>query len=97
MNFAQQVGLDFHSSSHPVIVAGIINGWRDELYGVGDVTTPLANHVLVMERAAATYFGTLQFGVHVNVYVPHRDGGQPAYLWIARRAENKATWSVLSV
>lgn len=79
--------------THKLREAGVITGWRDELYGVGAAASPLDNNILVMERAAATYFGTLQFGIHVNVYVPQENNQDvPEFMWIARRSETKQTW-----
>jgi len=68
--------------------AGIIKGWRDELYPVTRAfhDAPLA----VIERAAAPHFGIKSYGVHVNGYVVDSDGGLS--MWAARRARNKPTW-----
>lgn len=66
--------------------AGIITGWRDELY-------PLAeNHhcspVALIERAAMPLFGGCGYGVHVNGLTKRNNC---TYLWVARRAWNKPT------
>lgn len=43
---------------------GLLTGWRDELYPV----TPAfdAEPLLLIERAAAPYFGIRAYGVHIN-------------------------------
>ncbi len=53
---------------------GVITGWRDELYGLtsGFYEPP----VLLVERAAASFLGMLQYGVHVNGLV--KSSNQPA-------------------
>jgi len=67
---------------------GIITGWRDELFPVmaafGD------EPVFLVERAAASRFGIMAYGVHVNGYVELPDGRQE--MWIARRSSQKPTW-----
>ncbi len=67
---------------------GLIQGWRNEQYGVyapnsnsaADFTQPL----LALERAAFRRFGLLSRAVHINGYYP--DGS----LCIARRAKTKS-------
>jgi hypothetical protein len=44
--------------------AGQIRGWRDELYPLGPAFD--APPLLLIERAAAPYFGMRSYGVHVN-------------------------------
>jgi hypothetical protein len=44
--------------------AGAIRGWRDELYPLGAAFD--APPSLLVERAAAPYFGMRSYGVHVN-------------------------------
>jgi 8-oxo-dGTP pyrophosphatase MutT (NUDIX family) len=64
---------------------GLVPGWRDELYPVTlDFFTP---PLLVLERAAATLFGTLAHGINVNGYVGQ---GWGMKVWVARRAATKA-------
>ncbi|MEQ9643538.1 MAG: DUF4743 domain-containing protein [Alphaproteobacteria bacterium] len=67
--------------------AGHITGWRDEPYGIPVRlgAEPLAR----IERAAATVFGTITRGVHLNGYVEDGDGLR---LWVARRASTKQTY-----
>ena len=66
---------------------GRIPGWRDEIYAVRNAfdDAPLA----YIERAAARFFGTMTYAVHLNGIVKYADRA-PA-LWIARRSETKAT------
>jgi hypothetical protein len=67
---------------------GLLTGWRNELYPV----TPAfdAKPLLLIERAAAPYFGIRAYGVHVNGYVVRADGSKA--LWVARRSPSKQTW-----
>jgi 8-oxo-dGTP pyrophosphatase MutT (NUDIX family) len=67
---------------------GLLRAWRDEPFPLFDPATlaPLAQ----IERAAARFWGSLTLGVHATGYVADADG-RPAALWIARRADNKAT------
>lgn len=67
---------------------GLLSGWRDELYPV----TPAfdAEPLLLIERAAAPYFGIRAYGVHINGYVVRPDGSKA--LWVARRSAQKQTW-----
>lgn len=44
--------------------AGAIRGWRNELYPLGPAFD--APPSLLIERAAAPYFGMRSYGVHVN-------------------------------
>ena len=69
--------------------AGVISGWRDELYPV----TPAFDSppALLIERAAAPHFGIRAYGVHINGWVAG-DDGRPASLWVARRSPTKQTW-----
>lgn len=64
--------------------AGHITGWRNERYAISTAfdAPPLA----YLERAAARFFGTRTYAVHVNGIVT--EGGTPR-LWIARRARTK--------
>jgi 8-oxo-dGTP pyrophosphatase MutT (NUDIX family) len=68
--------------------AGLIIGWRDEIYPLVD---PQSMRLLArLERAASRFWGTLTFGTHCNGYVADASG-RPAHLWIARRSLTKAT------
>ncbi len=64
--------------------AGMFPGWRDELYRVsaGFDAPPL----MALERAAASTFGILRYGAHLNGVV--RKNGH-LHLWVARRSLNK--------
>ena len=70
---------------------GIITGWRDELYPMSHsfYETPL----FLMERAAVSILGGLEYGVHVNGLVRSCDNDKHViHMWIARRAKTKATY-----
>ncbi len=64
--------------------AGLFPAWRDELYRVsaGFDAPPL----MALERAAASTFGILRYGAHLNGVV--RKNGH-LHLWVARRSLNK--------
>ena len=66
---------------------GRIRGWRDETYAIRNAFdgVPLA----FIERAAARFFGTMTYAVHLNGIVKYAD--RAPQLWIARRSETKAT------
>lgn len=66
---------------------GRIPGWRDETYAIRNAfdDAPLA----YIERAAARFFGTTTYAVHLNGIVKYAD--RTPRLWIARRSETKAT------
>lgn len=66
---------------------GRIVGWRDEIYAVRNAfdEPPLA----YIERAAARFFGTMTYAVHLNGIVKCAD--RAPQLWIARRSDTKAT------
>jgi 8-oxo-dGTP pyrophosphatase MutT (NUDIX family) len=67
---------------------GLIVAWRDETF---PLYAPDAGTVLArFERAATRFWGTLTRGAHANGYVAGADG-RPTHLWIARRADRKAT------
>jgi 8-oxo-dGTP pyrophosphatase MutT (NUDIX family) len=67
---------------------GLIVAWRDEAFPLYE---PASGAVLaIFERAACRFWGTLTRGAHCNGFVADA-GGQPADLWIARRALTKAT------
>jgi hypothetical protein len=63
--------------------SGHVRGWRNEHYAIRNEfdAAPLA----LIERAAARFFGSLTFGVHVNGIVAGGDGDGPR-LWLARRS-----------
>ncbi len=66
---------------------GRIVGWRDETYAIRNAfdAAPLA----YIERAAARFFGTTTYAVHLNGIVKY--AGRAPQLWIARRSQTKAT------
>jgi 8-oxo-dGTP pyrophosphatase MutT (NUDIX family) len=64
---------------------GRLSAWRDELYAVG--SDPDGAPLLLLERAAARYFGIRTFAAHVNGTT--RRNGATA-MWIARRSPHKA-------
>lgn len=68
---------------------GVITGWRNERYAIRNrfEDEPMA----WIERAAARFFGTDTYAVHVNAYVAGPLPAQAPLLWIARRSVNKAT------
>ncbi len=66
--------------------AGVISGWRDELYPVCESWG--AEPVVLLERAAVPYFGVTAYGVHLNGFV---GAGVRQKMWIARRSLNKPT------
>ena len=67
---------------------GLIVAWRDEIFPLYE---PASGAVLAtFERAATRFWGTLTRGAHANGWVAGADG-RPAELWIARRADTKAT------
>ncbi len=68
--------------------AGLIPGWRDELFPLYDPATP--RPLARMERAATRFWGTLTLGAHATGYVADA-AGRPTHLWIAQRAFDKAT------
>jgi 8-oxo-dGTP pyrophosphatase MutT (NUDIX family) len=67
---------------------GLVRGWRDELFAI---VNPHGGEPLARtERAAARFWGTLTLGAHANGYIAGADG-TPTHLWIAQRAQSKAT------
>ncbi|KMY86832.1 NUDIX hydrolase, associated with Thiamin pyrophosphokinase [Candidatus Paraburkholderia calva] len=66
---------------------GKIPGWRNEIYAIhNDFDAP---PLAFIERAASRFFGTMTYAVHLNGIVKYRD--KAPELWIARRADTKAT------
>lgn len=72
---------------------GRITGWRDETFAIrNDFDDP---PLALIERAAARFFGTMTYAVHVNGLLAAGDdsggdGDGSAMLWIARRSPDKA-------
>lgn len=74
--------------NHRLRADGLIVAWRDETF---PLYAPAGGAVLAtFERAATRFWGTLTRGAHCNGWVAGGDG-RPAELWIARRADTKAT------
>jgi isopentenyldiphosphate isomerase len=78
---------------------GIVTGWRDELYSVSDsfYNPP----VFLMERAAISILGVLEYGVHINGIVLDQseynendnDGNiNKKLMWMARRSKLKSKY-----
>ncbi|MBE7424853.1 MAG: DUF4743 domain-containing protein [Ideonella sp.] len=67
---------------------GLIVAWRDEAFPL--FTVDGRDTGVLIERAAARFWGSLTLGAHCNGYVAGADG-RPAQLWIARRSLTKAT------
>lgn len=91
---APRVDTDAHTRSAALAAVigalaadGRIVGWRDETYAIRNAfdEVPLA----YIERAAARFFGTMTYAVHLNGIVKYAD--RAPRLWIARRSETKAT------
>jgi 8-oxo-dGTP pyrophosphatase MutT (NUDIX family) len=63
---------------------GVITGWRDEWYAVGEAfdQPPLT----LLERAAARFFGVTTYAAHVNGYA---GSGTDCRMWLARRGAGK--------
>lgn len=66
---------------------GFVNGWRDELFPVAD--TFYSEPVFLMERAAVSLLGVLEYGVHINGLVQESADDEPK-MWIARRSKTKS-------
>jgi hypothetical protein len=63
---------------------GRITGWRDETYAIRAAFD--AAPAALIERAAARFFGTLTFGVHLNGIVADE---QAPHLWLGKRSLSK--------
>lgn len=66
---------------------GVVNGWRDELYPVSE--TFYSSPQFLMERAAVSLLGALEYGVHINGLVQETLHDEPK-MWIARRSKTKS-------
>ena len=66
--------------------AGVIGGWRDEMYPVNRRWGE--SPALLMERAAIPFFGVRGYGVHMNGYVRR---GDELHMWVAKRSLTKPT------
>lgn len=66
---------------------GAIERYRNERYAVAPRFHDRPRFAI--DRGAAARFGIRSYGVHLNGYVGRGDAMQ---IWIARRADDKATW-----
>eukprot|EP00980_Cylindrotheca_fusiformis_P029075 scaffold22713_cov139-Cylindrotheca_fusiformis.AAC.12 len=66
---------------------GVVTGWRDELYPVAE--SFYCPPKFLMERAAVTLLGVLEYGVHINGIVQESRAQSPK-MWIARRSKDKS-------
>jgi Domain of unknown function (DUF4743) len=74
---------------------GIVTGWRDELFPV--TATFYSEPVFAMERAAVSFLGVLEYGVHIVGIVKESPShgnvhGNSLRMWMARRSTNKSKW-----
>ena len=68
--------------------SGYISGWRDELYPVS--TNFNSQPSFLVERAAASLLGVIEYGVHINGLVKNDDG--ETMMWMARRSQTKSAF-----
>ncbi|CAJ1954646.1 unnamed protein product [Cylindrotheca closterium] len=66
---------------------GFVKGWRDELFPVSE--NFYSPPVFLMERAAVTVLGVLEYGVHINGIVQESRQDEPK-MWIGRRSATKS-------
>jgi isopentenyldiphosphate isomerase len=69
--------------------SGYITGWRDELYPVANNFDQVTSPVFLIERAAASLLGVLEYGVHINGLVMSEDNKE-VKMWMARRSKTKS-------
>ena len=69
--------------------AGVVTGWRDELYPVS--TSFYAAPSFLIERAAAPLLGCIEYGVHINGLVSDPATGVDK-MWMARRSATKSKY-----
>ncbi|MEJ1406153.1 MAG: DUF4743 domain-containing protein [Candidatus Sedimenticola sp. (ex Thyasira tokunagai)] len=67
-----------------LVAEGVITHLHGEQYAA--TTTNRDTALLLLDRAAAPYFGTRAFGQHMNGFVRGRDGLK---LWVARRSSDR--------
>ncbi|XP_046852027.1 nudix hydrolase 24, chloroplastic-like [Xenia sp. Carnegie-2017] len=65
-----------------------LKGWRNEMYNVSKSFGEKS--LFQMERSAASLFGIMQYGVHINGYKMDKDNN--ISMWIARRSSTKPTY-----
>lgn len=71
--------------------SGLVTKWRDERLAL--VTAFDAPPALVVERRLVPLLGGKGYGVAINGY--SRDERGELFLWVATRAEDKATWPAM--
>ena len=69
--------------------AGVVTGWRDELYPV--LTSFYTTPTFLIERAAAPLLGCIEYGVHINGVVTDPATGVDR-MWMARRSATKSKY-----
>ena len=71
---------------------GVIHGWRDELYPVA--SSFYDEPVFLMERAAVSFLGILEYGVHINGLVRKQGAMEnvDVKMWMARRSATKSKY-----
>lgn len=83
----ETLATELHAAAHYLREQGLIQGWRNERYGVcventlGDID--FLHPLCALERASFRRFGLVSRAVHINGYYP--DGS----LCLGRRAHNK--------
>jgi len=70
--------------------SGYITGWRDELYPVANNFDNVKSPVFLIERAAASLLGVMEYGVHINGLVIPEDDNKEVRMWMARRSKTKS-------
>ena len=72
--------------------SGYITGWRDENYPVAERFDEVSKPVFLIERAAASLLGILEYGVHVNGIVIQENSvkQREIKMWMARRSNTKS-------
>lgn len=67
---------------------GVLAGWRNELYPIYGTGGRLLAGI---ERAAASLFGLVTFGVHLTAFTRRETDGE-LLIWVPRRARTKQTF-----
>jgi hypothetical protein len=72
---------------------GIITGWRDELFPV--TSTYYSEPMFAMERAAVSFLGVPEYGVHIiglvqSATATYGDADNRVKMWMARRSATKS-------
>ena len=71
--------------------SGYITGWRDELYPVSMNFDKVSTPVFLIERAAASLLGVMEYGVHINgLVMSNDDNKEEVKMWMARRSKTKS-------